>query len=376
MKILSTAIFLLLPGMFLSAQEMLLNDQHLVEKINSTLDLIYNFEFDQAYKEISYLEDQLGDHPVNHILHSTILYWRDRPFKVDSGPYTEYLNELEKAIELATPFLEDEKLQEEGEFYILAGYGLLTDFYNEAGYKMKAVSSAKKAYNSLKKGFDLKEKFPDFYFSSGVYNYYREKFPELHPFYKAFLWLFVNGNMELGLEQLKIAAKRGIFTQREALIYLFHLYLRYENNPEAALPYTQILTERFPGNDKFKCLHVEALIYNKNDSIPEDMIDSLVYNDKILYQLIGNLFKGIIAEQNNEILKAQSYLESAMDLYEKMDREYDHYLSLIYTGMARVAIRQNDNINARNFYKLAVKSDPYVPVKEEAENFLTTSDDG
>jgi len=376
MKIFLSIIIFFVSISYLSAQEFILDDEHLVERMNHTLDFIYNFEFEAAYEEIDSLENKLGNHPAIHFLRSMILYWRDRPFKVDSDLYKEYLKELEMAIELALPFQDDERLREEGEFYILAGYGLLTDFYSEAGYRMKAVGSAKKAYNSLKEGFDLKEKFPDFYFSTGVYNYYREKYPELHPFYKTFLWIFVDGDMEKGLEQIKIAAEKGIFTQREALIYLFHLYLRYENKPIEALPYTKILTERFPGNFRFKCLYIEAMIYNQNDSIPEEMLQSLINHKDIIYQLAGNIFIGLITEQQNNIAQSQYYLRIALELYESMNKEYSHYLSLIYTGMARVALRKNELDNAKKYYKLALKSNPFVPVMEEANDFIKSKDDG
>jgi tetratricopeptide (TPR) repeat protein len=376
MKIYLSIILLVISISRLSAQEFILNNEHLVHKINQTLDLIYNFEFEEAYGKIDSMEDNLGRHPVIHFLKSMVLYWRDRPFKIDSEPYLEYQKELETAIELAIPFQDDEKLREEGEFYILAGYGLLTDLYNEVGYRMKAIGSAKKAYNSLKEGFELKEVFPDFYFSSGVYNYYREKYPELRPFYKTFMWVFMSGDMDLGLEQLKIAAEKGVFTQREALIYLFHLYLRYENNPAIALPYTRILIDRFPGNYRFKCLHIEAMVYNRCDSIPHEMIQSLIQHEDVLFQLAGNLFLGLMMEQDNDIKQSQFYLETAQELYETMDREYDHYHSLIYTGMARLALKKNELDDAKKYYKKALKSNPYVPVMEEANRFLKSNGDG
>ncbi len=376
MKFVLSLFLLIIPISSSFSQEFILGNSQMIGRINRTLDLIYNFEFDEAYLEIDTLENQLGDHPTNHFLRSMILYWRDRPFKDNSDPYLEYKKELETAIELAVPFQENENLREEGEFYTMAGYGLLVDLYNGVGHRMKAVGAAKKAYNSLKEGFELMEKFPDFYFSTGLYNYYREKFPELHPFYKTFLWVFVNGNMELGLEQVKIASIEGVFMQREALIYLFHIYLRYENRPDLALPYTQILINRFPGNYRFKCLFIESMIYNKNDSISRAMINSLINHNDIFYQLAGNLFSGLIAEQQNKIEAARYYLRIALEKYEEMGRDDGHYLSMIYTGMARIALDQNDVENARKYYKLALKADPYVPVKTEAEDFLQFYDEG
>ena len=376
MNFIRSIILFLFSVTCLSAQDFILDAQDLTDQINYTLDLIYNFEFDKAYGEIDQLETRLGHHPAVHLLRSVILYWRDRPFKSDTDPYREYIYELESAIELAIPFQDDERLREEGEFYILAGYALLTECYDDVGYNMKAVGAARKAYHSLKEGFKLQEKFPDFYFSSGIYNYYREKYPELHPFYKSFLWLFTGGDMELGLEQLKTASREGIFTQREALIYLFHLYLRYENDPAIALPYARILIDRFPDNDRFKCLYIEAMLYNGDTSISGELISSLIHHDRIWYQLAGNVFKGLIAEQTNDIPGAQEYLGVALELYETADKEYDHFLSLIYTGMARLAVKQEDHENAKAYYKLASKTAPYVPVKEEADNYLKSSGDG
>ena len=359
----------------LSAQEPIVENQVLVDRINHTLDLIYNFEFEKAYEEIDHLERILGHHPAVHLIRSMVLYWKDRPFKADSHPYQEYIYELETAIELALPFQDDEKLHDEGEFYILAGYALLTECYDAVGSNMKAMGTARKAYHSLKEGFELKERFPDFYFPTGVYNYYREKYPELHPFYKSFLWLFVSGDTELGLEQLATASRKGVITQREALIYLFHLYLRYENKPEVALPYARTLIERFPKNDQFKCIYIEAMLYNGDTLIPEDILSSLVHHEQSIYRMSGHLFEGLISIQHDNLSRAQEDLETALQIYETMDKEYDHYLSLIYSGMARVAVKQGDRTKAKEYYKQASKVAPYIPVKVEADNYLKSQDD-
>jgi len=376
MKLFFTTILIAASFSISRSQEFVLDNPALVDRINRTLDLVYNFEFDEAYLQIDTLEGQLGNHPAVHFLRSTILYWGKRPFKIDTDPYLEYENELQTAIELAIPLQQNEALREEGEFYIMAGYGLLADFYSGVGQRMKAVGSAKKAYNSLKEGFTLKDKFPDFYFSTGLYNYYREKYPELHPFYKAFLWMFVSGDMALGLEQLKIASQEGVFLQREALIYLFHIYLRYENNPQEALKYSRILTDRFPGNYRFRSLHIETLVYNREYNIPDAMFDSLTEHEDIFYRLAGNLFKGLYLEQNNEVEQASLLLSNARELYEEMNREDMHYQSLIYTGMARLALHNGDPDKAKRYYKQALKTDPYVPVRSEAEDYLNSSDDG
>ncbi len=356
-------------------QDPLMDDPETIKEINHAIELIYNFEFEEASLRIDTLEIKNGQHPANYLLRSMILYWRERPFVSESEPYLEYESYLNKAIKLAANYDKDERLVEEGIFYTMAGYSLLTELYSEDGSGMKVIRSAKKAYKLLKKGFDLLEKFPDFYFPTGLYNYYRVKYAELHPFYKSFLWLFVDGDLELGLSQLKTATRKGIFTQREAYIYLFHINLRYQNQPEKALPYAEYLTNRFPDNTRFKSLYLEAMVFNRSDSIPQKTIDSLLADKKDIYRLAGLLFQGLSYELKGLYKESGIYLTRALNLYQSMDREYDHYLSLIYIGKARLAIYQEDEESAKKYYKMALKLDSYVPVIEEAEGFLHSSDE-
>ena len=358
-----------------SGQSPLMDDPESIDEINQTIDLIYNFEFEEASRRIDALDIKNGQHPANYLLRSMILYWRERPFASESKYYLEYEGYLNKAIEVAEGYKNNEGLVEEGLFYRMSAYSLLTDLYSEEGAGMKVLGSAKKAYKLLKKGFDLLEEFPDFYFPTGLYNYYRIKYPELHPFYKTFLWLFVNGDMELGLSQLVTATEKGIFTQREAYIYLFHIYLRYQNEPEKALPYVEYLTKKFPGNTRFKSLYVEALVFNHSDSLPQITVKTLLEDKKDIYKLAGLLFQGLFYEQKGLYKESKNYLSSAFDLYQSMDREYDHYLSLIYVGKARLAIYEGDEESAEENYELALKLDPFIPVIEEAEEFIKTKDE-
>lgn len=357
-------------------QTPLMDNPELINEINHTIDLIYNFEFEEASHRIETLEIKNGQHPTNYLLRALILYWRERPFVSESEIFLEYESYLYKAIELAAEYDKDERLEEEGIFYTMAGYSLLTELYSEEGSGMKVLGSAKKAYKLLKKGFELMEEFPDFYFPTGLYNYYRIKYPEIHPFYKSFLWLFVNGDMELGLSQLVIATQKGIFTQREAYIYLFHIYLRYQNQPEIALPYAEYLIGRFPGNTRFKTLYLEAMIFNSSDSIPQNIIDSLITDKKDIYRLAGLLFQGFLSEQKGSYKESERSLSEALELYNSMGKEYDHYLSLIYVGIARLAVIEENKERAVEYYKMALKLDPYIPVTEEAEGYINSINEG
>jgi len=252
----------------------------------------------------------------------------------------------------------------------MAGNALLAELYSEEGVGLKVINAAKKAYKYLKMGKDQMGEFSDFYFSTGLYNYYRERYPELYPFYKSFMWLFMRGDMTRGIEQLKISEKEGIFTRVESTIYLYHIYLRYENNPDKAYPYAGCLVKRYPGNLRFISLLVEVLVGLNQLDQAQQLLDSLDQAQKLVYKMTATMFKGIICEKRGQLEDASRLLEESLTMHEELKNSNFHYLSMIYATQARVADKRSDYQMARDLYKKALKSDPYVPVKEEALNYL------
>lgn len=66
----------------------------------------------------------------------------------------------------------------------MAGHGYIALIHNYNNEKMKAASEAKKAYDYVMDGFKYMQHNPEFYFSSGLYNYYMIRYPEDHPIVK------------------------------------------------------------------------------------------------------------------------------------------------------------------------------------------------
>lgn len=363
-------ILFVISATFVFAQTPLLKNSESVNALRTTLDQIYNFQFEEAEKRIENQEHHLGIHPANFLIRALLIYWRDRPLIPGSEMYLQYEIYLKEAIDLSESFIDRETLQMEGMFYSMAGNALLAELYSEEGVGFKVINAAKKSYKYLKSGKERMEEFPDFYFSTGLYNYYREKYPELYPFYKSFMWLFARGNMEQGIEQLKMAEQSGVFSRVEATIYLFHIYLRYENNPEMAYPYARKLVENYPKNLKFISHLIEVLVGMNQFDQAERWLYLLNRAERPVFRMAAMLFTAIICEKRNQLDEASRLLEKAFALHEELRSSNFHYLSMLYATEARVADKRNNMELAREFYKKALKSDPYVPVREEAFNYL------
>lgn len=354
----------------LYGQTPLLENDQAMDSIYVTLDHIYNFEFEEAIRMIEGDANGLGEHPANYIARAMVLYWKDRPLAPDSEPYKNFEQFLSRAIELSEPFMDDQELHVEGIFYSMCGYALLAELYSEEGTGFKVLNTAKKAYHYLKAGKDEVDNFPDFYFSTGLYNYYREKYPELYPFYKSFMWLFSSGNMTLGIEQVQTAKKKGVFSRIEASIYLYHIYLRYENEPDKALNYIEQLIDKYPGNIRFKSLYTEVLVSLNQLTLADSLAKELMEEEKPFHKLAGTLFYAIIMEQNGQLNEAEQYLNKAFLIEEKMDKKYFHYISMIYATKARLAHARGLYDDAERYYRLALDNEPYVPVRLEAKAYL------
>ncbi len=343
-------------------------------KIDSALKLIYNLEFDKAEVRIREIESHYGQHPAVLLLKAEMVFWKNRPLQKNTDPYNEYMGLLNKVVEQSQTLFPDKDDDMEKNFYLMSGYCLLTEQYAEDNDLWSVLTNAKYAYKYLKNGMGNETKIPDYYFTTGLYNYYRVEYPELHPFYKPFLWLFMDGDKKLGIEDLKKASQSALFLKEQANIYLFHIYLRYENNPAKALPYAKFLDEAYPNNLRFKCLYAEALYYSRDFTPLDSLARLLAGQSKKFYSIPGYLFKGLVAEHNNNLPEAKKYFNFSLSQASGNEGEDDHYLAMNYAGLARVAIRENNIDDAKKYYTLAAKTEPYIPVKEEANAFLSKYD--
>jgi len=246
----------------------------------------------------------------------------------------------------------------------------MAQYYAEKGSYIRALRSARKAYLLIKRGFTKIDEYPEFYFSSGLYNYYREKYSENHPIYRPFMWFFKQGNKKLGLQQLKIATQNTLLSRVEAATYLTYIYIRYENRPELAVPFIQALTGEFPHNIYFKALYCEAMALSGDFTALEPVAYSLSSLDKAFYQIAGYLFQGLIRENQGQLIEAQKYFSQGIELCLQQERTYRNYLSLCYAGLARTQ-HQLDQVDiARKNYKLALKYADFERTKDEAKAYL------
>lgn len=354
------------------AQQNILDREITVELAHKSLQHLYNLEVEESLRYAEKLKTLLPEHPAYPLLQALSIRWAEAPLDVKTEAYKVLQNHLFEALKASEKILETDNNNSEAKFLALASHGLLAMFYAEEGTYFKAASEAKSAYDYLKDGMDLMKKYPDFYFSTGLYNYYREAYPEKHPVYKPFLWFFKKGDKELGLKQLQKAREMSIFMQAEAGLYLQHIYLRYELNPQAAASVSKDLVAQYPDNLIFRSDYVEALLEAKRYQEAEKALPPLVNSSRPHFKMVGQIFKGVLMEKHyGQIEQARALYRQALETGASCDSERAKDVkSIAYTGLGRIAQKQGDGKVARDNFKEAMALSQYDNTQAEPKSLM------
>ena len=367
-------ILLLLNPLSVWAQHYsLLNDEQAMEQVKQVMHYTYSAHHHQAEKELEVLKRRvLAAHPVHPLLQALNLYWRDAPMHIASPYFPEFIQLLHKTNKLAEAYLDQDKDKVVSTFCTLTAHSLLARYHAEKGDNMAAIKEARPTYAYMKEGFVLKDEYNEFYFSTGLYNYYRVKYPELHPVYKPFMWFFEDGDKTLGLQQLEYASANTVFTKVEAATFLVHLYLYYENLPRKALQIVRGLYKQYPENRFLRLLLTESLVSAGQwaEAVPHAAY--LRTHSDAYYRAAGELFSGIIQEKEHQnYSKAYSHYQAALNLAEPLNYIANTYRSMANAGLARYYEAQQQQAKAKAHWQQALKLAQYeYPVKQEAKKHL------
>jgi hypothetical protein len=352
-------------------QYKILENKGAIEKVHLALDSIYNLNFEAADTIIADLEKELKDYPGTLLLKAFYVSWKYRPIKRKHKSYTLFESYLLKGIEQSEAMLILDEDDVEANFFLMACHSYLAELYVSNGQNFKALGEAQDAYKYIKIGFDLVEENPEFYFSSGVFNYYREKYPEENPFYKSFIWFFRGGDMEEGLSMLEKGYEKAVFTRAECLTYLFHINLRYEDNPSESILYAILLKDKYPKNLHYISNFIENSIRLENYNVIYPYITQLRVSENNYYNYLGEIFYGIYTEKTKgDMDEAMAHLKIADKLGDDEDIRVPHYDSILYLSMGRIYQKNGNKNQANSYFKKSVKSAQYNAYRTDAEEML------
>ena len=355
-----------------TAYSQLFDNPSNVKIVSKCVDYIYNVQPDSANVLIEEIEERLPNHPAVPMLRGLNVLWTNIPVVTIDSVFEEFSNHLRETIRLANRLDGGRQEHPEAIFFEMSARGLLAEYYADDGHYMKALSEAGKAYDLVKSGFELSDKVPDFLMTTGVYNYFREKYPEKYPVYKPLLWFFRSGDIELGLQQLEDATQKAVLTKVEAYVYLAYIYLRYEYRPKKAQKYMWYLTQNYPNNLYMKSKLLESLTTGEDfKQAPYSYIKELIASDRSYYTMAGRAFQGLYSE----VVKKD--LESAVEAYRSgiaagtdIKGHGTYYRSMSYLGLGRIYVKQGKKEDAIYNLEKAIEVSESAVIDEEANELL------
>lgn len=353
-----------------TARTQILYDIPTQNLVLEAIDHIYNYEFGEVEPVARQIRAKYPNHPVNSMLKAMQLQWQYLPVKDNKAVSGQYLSLLDDCLKKAKVLEKNEKTRPEAAFFSMAGHGYIALMHNYNGDKLKAVSEAKQAYDYVMEGFKYMDKNPEFYFSSGLYNYYVIRYPEDHPIVKPMLFFFKDGNREEGLQQMDVAARKGVFTRTESAFYLARIFLKHELRYERASSYLATLTQKYPNNPIFLMKYTEALLLLNKYEEAQPYLERLTKRTDKFFPIVWRTFEGIIQEKHlKNDQEAVKFYQAA--LRQPYDDEYTkEYHAFSYAGLARIAIRAGDRKKAIGYYKKVEELAEYKALLKEAKDFF------
>lgn len=321
-------ISLLVISLFLSGEELkaqMLQDASAVDLIKKGISHIYNLEFSDAQEILNKINSDYTGHPATYMYKGLMIYWQNYPLTPLLPVYKGFEFQLQtcmRLVESKDNWMDDpEKL-----LLDLCARGLLMLFYSENNMSSEIIPMAGVTYKCIRKSFQFSSVYPDFNYFTGLYNYYREAYPEHHPVYKAVAFLFPAGDKEKGLEELRNAAENSIFLKAESYSILSWICIHYEDNFNEALNYSRTLFRNYPSNKAFRGEYIKNLILLKDYDEAEKIIQTSVITDNIYFLGQVAIFNGLIQEKKyHDYNRAESYYIEGIKYMKKLGARGDDY---------------------------------------------------
>ncbi len=331
----------------------MLHDSLTVKKIRMGVDLMYNMELVKASEIFKDVEKLYPGHPANYLLKGINSYWKNYPMLPTSPARESFENDLKECIDRCSEKQYSEKYEAESLLSNVCARGLLLLFYNDNDLSMKVIPLATSTFKYIMRSFDYTSSFTDFYYMTGVYNYYREAYPKKNPVYKPLASLFPPGDIVRGLTELVKAAELSIFLKAESYSLLTYIYTGFENDFMKALLYSRTLTEKYPANPYFKALHIKNLLlikeYDKAESITRSYgkeSGNTFFDAQLL------IFNGILQEKkyrNYDL--AQKYYEEGINAITFAGDYGNEYAAYAYLGLSRICDIKGDKTGKKTYRK-------------------------
>jgi len=213
---------------------------------------IYNVEFDKARGYFSEVMNKYPEHPAGYFLDAMIEWWKILLYRDTKEFDNEFLNKIEKVIEVSDAILEQNEFDIKGLFFKGGALGFRGRFWALRESWIRAASDGHEAFNILMECWKTAPGNHDIMLGTGIYNYFAEAIPEKYPYLKPLLTFLPPGDKVMGIKQLQACSRHALYSGVEAEVVLMQVYYTFEKNNSKAMEMAEYLSGKYPRNPYFQ----------------------------------------------------------------------------------------------------------------------------
>jgi|SRR5690554_1816707 len=306
-------LFILLIPSFFSFEIFPQDNEPYKKTILKGLEYSYHFQWEKAEKTFRDLIKKHPERPEGYHFLSSIFAWYylSSKNKTDLDSFVVYSNlAIDKGSNELDKYPEDDYLH----YLIGSNYSYRAIVFAAAKNYIDAVWSGKKSDSYLNDALEINPENYDAYLGLGLFNFAAGQTPT------ALKWALklagINGNIETGLEQIKLAADKGFYSKVEAQYYYSQIVTDYHLASEVLSP----LVKKYPENILFSyslaALKIKERELNSAEKILKKIIN--LENEKFVQVIsYSNFLLGdVFYKENNfdsAIVYYKKFLETTPD---------------------------------------------------------------
>ena len=366
----------------------ILSDIDIQIESTNAINKMYNFNFDEAEKEFTWLIDEYKNHPLPIFLLGLSKWWRIEA-EVNQGIESEgeakqknnldnqFLSLMDKSISLSKKVYEDGN-KIDGAFFLAASYGFKGRLLSERKKWRKAAFSGKNALKYLKEIRKEDYLIPEIAFGNGLFNYYSIWISDKYPILKPIISFFPKGNKIRGIEQLDNAAKNSFYTRTEAQYFLMRIFSE-ENKLSKALQISNYLHNIYPMNSIFHKYYTQLLYRSGyfdeceiqlNELLKNYLNNILGYNVNIVRN--AHFFKAEIERKKLNIKSAKENYLKSIEYSIQMNNQRLGYTLYSYYYLGKIEYDNRNFKTSKQYFKRVIRlSKRKEKINIDSRNYLS-----
>ncbi|MCG3205074.1 MAG: hypothetical protein KCHDKBKB_01791 [Elusimicrobia bacterium] len=330
-------------------------DDPIDETLQSGFRELYNLNFESAKEILTPLTTFRNKHALVDFSLATVAWWENSVNVMENDEQASQIFLMAAEISEKGSLARIKQGDETGEAHMALGslYALLAR-WDAANRKWLSVfTNEKKARYYLTKALSLNPKATDAYMALGIFDYTLATLPKVVRYLST---SSAGGNKQKGIQELTLAAERGVYLRLPAIFFLANIYTNQLNQPEKSIELLSNLRKEFP-NSPFVDLMMFIALYNQDCPVEisveaedyEYRVESGVYRPE--FRIQSRFFNGLVKFKRKEWLGAVREFNLATAAYAPQSPFY--IWSLLYTGYALDALGKRQE--ALDCYRLVLK---------------------